>query len=308
MHISYSVIIPHRDSVELLRRAVKSIPERIDIQIIVVDNSPKPINLTSLIHREKGCFEILYSNCRHGAGHARNVGLTSAQGDWILFLDADDFYVSGAFEAFDKYVDTDFDIVYFSPTSVYSDTFNEAERHKVYEKLVSKFESGKEKTEDNLRYWFVSPWSKLIRHSLIQKYNIRFDEVPASNDLLFSIKSGHFAKKIYADNFPAYCITINKGSLTRTISKKNSRSRYCAYIRQYQFMVLIGRPDLRFRLLSTVLKSLRFGIKEFVWYISKAHKEKVNIFLGTNQWLSLVYKYCIRNKRNRYKNYTIIEN
>ena len=291
MNVTYSIIIPHRNSFELLKRAIASVPDRNDIQIIVIDNSPNELDFSSIEVGGNVKFTILYSSIEKGAGHARNVGLKEAIGEWLLFLDADDFFMNGAFEHFDKYIHSDYDIVYFSSTSLYSDTMKKAVRHKYYSRIVNDFAAGKEITEDKLRYTFVSPWSKLIRNKLIKENAIQFDEVPASNDLMFSIRSGYFAKKIHADNFPAYCITVNSGSLTTSISKKNNRSRFYVSIQQHKFMIAIGRSELRSHVFKTVIKSLRFGIKEFFWYVSLAKKEKVNIFLGINNRVKNLYQF-----------------
>lgn len=307
MEYTYTVIIPHRNSLNLLKNAVKSIPDRDDIQTIVIDNSPSELNF-DFLQKNKTNFTLLFSDPTAGAGHARNVGLKDARGKWILFLDADDFYNPGAFDHFDKYVNSEYDIIYFSTTSVFTDTKEKAERNIIYTKLISDFKNGKKGADDKLRYRFVSPWSKLIRRQLIEKNRIEFDEIPASNDLMFSIKSGHFAKKIWADSFPAYCVTINKGSLTRTINRTNSRSRYKAYISQYKFMSKVGKPNFRFRLMSTVLKSLKFGPKELFWYISVAFKERVNIFLGFYKYPVLIYRFFLENIKKRRDKYTIFEN
>ena len=40
--INYSIIIPHRNIPLLLRRCLDSIPRRMDIQIIVVDDNSDP--------------------------------------------------------------------------------------------------------------------------------------------------------------------------------------------------------------------------------------------------------------------------
>ena len=52
-NIKYSIIIPHYNTPELLLRCVTSIPERNDIQIIVVDdNSPDAIDYQNLFPSE----------------------------------------------------------------------------------------------------------------------------------------------------------------------------------------------------------------------------------------------------------------
>ena len=300
MTLNYSIIIPHRDSFELLKRALDSVPDRSDIQIIIIDNTPYNIDFSKLGEKRKNKCQILYSDPEKGAGHARNVGLKKVICKWLLFLDADDFFSPGAFEQFDKYINSKFDIIYFSVTSVFSDNLGKvAERHIPYAKLVSEFVKGGKNAEDKLRYWHVSPWSKLIRTKFVLENGIFFEEVPASNDLMFSVKTGHFADKIWADDFPAYIITVGPGSLTHTITVRNSRSRYCVFIRQYKFMEAIGKPDMRFNLMAYVLKSLRFGLNEFYWYLVTAHRKRVNIFLGSKRWpgvlLAYLFKGCKKN-------------
>ena len=44
--INYSVIIPHGKSLDTLSRAIDSVPQREDIEVIVVDNTPTPIAKT----------------------------------------------------------------------------------------------------------------------------------------------------------------------------------------------------------------------------------------------------------------------
>ena len=298
MHINYSIIIPHRASINLLKRAIDSIPDREDIQVLVIDNTPHQIDFSLLDSNRINKALFYYSDLEKGAGHARNIGLNYATGEWLLFLDADDFFTKEAFEHFDKYIHTDYDIIYFSSTSLSSDTLKKADRHKYYTRIVNDYVLGKENAEDKLRFTYSSPCSKLVKNKLIKENAIQFDEVPASNDLMFSIKSGYFANKVYADNFTAYCMTVNNGSLTRTITKKNSRSRYSVYIQQYKFMTAIGKPQFRFELMSVVINSLHFGVKEFFWYISKAHKEKVNIFLGVTRLPLTLINYFKKKRGN----------
>ena len=65
----FSIIIPHRGDVSLLERAIASVPVRDDIQLLVEEDTD-------------GC----------GAGYARNRALGKASGEWLLFLDSDDYF------------------------------------------------------------------------------------------------------------------------------------------------------------------------------------------------------------------------
>lgn len=280
---NYSVIIPHRNSVSKLKRAVASIPKREDIEVIVIDNSTVKVDLSFLENLNH--HKLLYSDITKGAGHARNIGLDASCAKWILFLDADDYFAKGAFGIIDNYISSSNDIVFFNVKSVNCKTGAVSERAVFYSNIIENYKSGINKSQDLLRYKFVTPWGKLFLRKFIFEKGIKFDEVPASNDMMFSIKTGHHAKKIDVSLNIIYVVTESNNSLTKTKTSKNQRSRFLVSIRQYHFMNSINRPDLRFYLLRQVLASIRFGVMEFFWYVSIVKKEKVNVFLGLNNLL-----------------------
>ena len=111
-----SVIIPCYRAEATLRRAVASALEGApaDLQLLLVeDGSPDgtgalcdqlaagDARITAL-HRPNG-----------GAGAARNTGLEAAQGDWVLFLDADDELLPGLWAALDALPVTDEAMILF---------------------------------------------------------------------------------------------------------------------------------------------------------------------------------------------------
>ena len=114
--INYSIIIPHKNTPELLQYCLDSIPVRDDVQVIVVDDN-SDVNIVDFEHFpqwEGKDYEVYPTKEGKGAGYARNIGLEHARGKWILFVDADDFLLSSMGEVFDAEKDTDADIVFFS--------------------------------------------------------------------------------------------------------------------------------------------------------------------------------------------------
>lgn len=279
--INYSIITPHFESLDVLRRAVDSIPERDDIELIIVDNSRTPIDTTLFSSRKN--VHIYYSPCGRGAGAARNAGLRQAQGKWLLFLDADDFFTPNAFEYIDKFMDSDADIVFFKTTSCYSDSLRPANRNEPTNNIIDLY--FKTKDDSALRYDWKAPWAKLIRHALVSINNICFDEVKASNDIMFSLKVGYYARTIAVSSDFIYCVTIHQGSLTLTPSLENLTARidvacrYNAFIKKHN----INYHQLSIMLfLSLIYKSYGFlpALRLLFFSIKKGN----NPFNGISRW------------------------
>ena len=100
MNINYSFIIPHKNCPDLLQRCVDSIPERDDVQIIVVDDNSDSNKKPALKERKNLQIILLDAAQSKGAGRARNVGLEHAKGKWLVFSDSDDFFVNNLSDLF----------------------------------------------------------------------------------------------------------------------------------------------------------------------------------------------------------------
>lgn len=292
---NYSVIIPHftKGGTELLDRAIFSVPKREDVEIIVVDNSSTPID--SGLYKSEPMVSIYFSDNSRGAGGARNVGLSKAQGRWLLFMDADDYFTPTAFESLDRFVESNNDIVFFKPTSVFSETNELAGRHLVFcEEIDEYLKTG---NEYDLRYReFDVPWAKMIKRTFVEENNIQFDEVPASNDVMFSLKTGIAAKKISASGDTVYCVTVTKGSITNVKSLRNLKSDFDVRIRKNALLVSHGLKR-ECSLLNPIVKSRRYGIKVMTSFIIKAIRTG-NLFVGYNRWISSLLH--LSNKKSEY--------
>lgn len=293
--INYSIIIPHKNCWDLLCRCVSSIPARSDIEVMIIDD-----NSTTFFSEEK--LHLLYPQlnlkvfCLHEskfAGGARNVGLVNSTGKWLVFADADDFFADGAFDIMDNYIDSEHDIIFFAHTAVYSDTLETAERLGYRLKYISEYVEHKtRKSEDYLRYLNHSPTSKMTRRKIVEENNLKFDEVPAANDAMFSVTTGYYARSIDAVNQTVYVATIRRDSITQTRNKTNDYSRYSVDISLYNFFRQKGLTHLYPFVTMRCINALRhYGVKEFYKYISLAYKHRVNIFLGITRRYNKKYKY-----------------
>lgn len=241
--INYSIIIPHKNIPSLLQRCLDSIPQRDDIQIVIVDDnsSSEKVNFDDFPAKNRKNTEVYFTKEGKGAGYARNVGLKHAIGKWLLFADADDFFNEGFLVHTDKYLDSDNDIIYWSINSVYSETLEPADRGVYINEYIMKAAQGDINSTDFVRYKFLYPSAKMIRKKLVDDNNIFFDEVPASNDTMFGVKVGSKAQKVAFDTFQLYCLTLRKNSLVTSYSYRNLKSRLNVSFVLYYYLKNIGK-------------------------------------------------------------------
>ena len=287
--INYSVIIPHftRSDTHLLERCVASIPDREDVQILIVDNSPIEIDANLFQHRKN--IQILYSEKSKGAGCARNVGLQYAVGKWLLFADSDDFFANSYWNVIDDILNkTTADIIYFNVDTVDSDTLCKTNRKSAIRinTLIKNFSERNDDSEDALRCNHTVPWGKVFRTSMVKEHSILFDEVPTSNDVIFSVIAGNTAREIVVSNELMYIVTSREGSLLTLKDKYSLRSRYEVAIRKSIYCQSIGKGKYVAFLGSSIKQAfMKYGFREGWWYINLLLSYHANPFWGLRKYV-----------------------
>ena len=187
-----SVIVPVYNVEQYLSKCIDSIlnQEFKDFELILIDdgssdNSGKICD-EYVIHNDK---VKVYHQINGGVSSARNKGLNEAQGDYICFIDADDYILPNYFTFINQNV-KNCDIIKFGTPNLHHFLF-------YYEFM------------DFLSSEYFSPtiWSYVIKRELIEKYNIRFPiNVTHSEDRSFLFKALLWVKKILVvnDNFYSY--------------------------------------------------------------------------------------------------------
>ncbi|GGJ98691.1 hypothetical protein GCM10007063_21220 [Lentibacillus kapialis] len=283
-----TIIIPHYHSTASLSRLIGTIPGSETIQIIVIDdhsdsNQQHELARICRHHAHKNLVVHYNEPGKKGAGACRNIGLNHAEGKWILFADADDYFTEGFYDRLQPYFQSSADIIFFKPTSIENDTGNRSDRHLSFVTLIDEVMRAprSEEAECSLRYKFVVPWSKLMRASFINDYQIQFDEVMSANDVMFSTKAGYHMTTFQVSDDVIYCATTTKGSLTKTLNDDIFNTRLDVFIRQYRFLQtrlsktafkklgLTGRPLL--------LKAADYGWKKVMTVFLKLKRQKVRL-------------------------------
>lgn len=282
--INYSIIIPHKNIPDLLRRCLNSIPRRDDIQIIVVDDNSdeNKVDFKHFPGVGEKCVEVYFTKEGRGAGYARNVGLRHAKGKWLLFADADDFYNQNFLKVLDLYIgDELLDILYFSVSSVDSETLEYSNRSGIISDLIAKYRGDENfDNEKLLRYTLWVPWNKMFNRNFVNACHLTFDEIISGNDAFFVVRAGYFARKIKVEYSELYCVTYRTSSLTYCPSKISLEDALDMRLRLNNFFTSIGENNMSVLLYGLViLGGKRYGVIEFLkLFVMVIRKRQLHLF------------------------------
>lgn len=222
---NYSFIIPHKNIPDLLIRCVSSIPRRDDVQIIIIDDNSDSsiVDFKNFPFLGEKNVEVIFDKSGKRQGHARNIGIDSAQGKWLVFADSDDFFLYSINKALDDNIENDADIVYFMSTLLDNDTylpyFNQ---NNLPNNSIKKYLNREEDGEHYVRFMYPAPWGKFYKSSLIRKHNIRFAEIERLEDAQFSYQCGYYADKIEVYGYSIYSYIKRRNTVTTEITASSS--------------------------------------------------------------------------------------
>lgn len=216
MNPKYSVIIPIFNAEKTLKRCLDSlVAERYpNMELILVNDGSKDSSL--IICQD---YAERFENVRvidkenGGVSTARNAGLDAAQGQYILFVDSDDYVPDNFFSILDATEPSD--LVRFSycvdagnSKRTVQHTPVEAEGREQIIPLVIDAICSKA---------LNPPWAKLYRRDIIEKYHIRFPVgASVAEDRVFNIKySMYIQSYAVSERILYYVSTENENSLTR---------------------------------------------------------------------------------------------
>ena len=115
--IKVSVIVPIYNVEKQLSRCIESLlkQELIDIQIILVnDGTPDSSGEIAKKYAVKYPYKIVYVEKENGGlSDARNVGVKYATGEYISFVDSDDYISDNLYKDLEKYIDQKYDMIKF---------------------------------------------------------------------------------------------------------------------------------------------------------------------------------------------------
>lgn len=220
-----SIIIPIYNAQNVIDRCIKSIiMEKLEnVQIVLIDDGSidKSYDICLEWKRKYDYINVIHTE-NNGVSAARNRGILEAQGEYILFLDADDWLINGWYKEINALVNKKYDLVLFSYKVIYEDKrknyevcpFCEGEikKNQVYESLA---------TTTYMNFC----WGKLIKRSFLCKNNILFSvEKKIGEDSEFQFEMLRYNPNIYYREFSIVSYYQNENSVMHKFEESKFKS------------------------------------------------------------------------------------
>lgn len=225
-----SIVVPVFNVEKYLSKCIESILVQsfTDFELLLIDDgsTDKSLDICRMYEVRDRRIHV-YRQSNSGPSKARNLGIAKAQGDFVIFIDSDDYVDSDYLLELTKY---DSDLV-SSGFKLWYSKDNRTE-YKSYDHF---FKATKEEHNINLaieegefKYLLAGPCCKLYRRSLLEKHHIFFDEgLTYGEDHLFNLCYLQYIEDIVLTPYAGYVYThYDKPSLTNRIIPYKEMNRY----------------------------------------------------------------------------------
>lgn len=249
METLITVVVPIYNVASYLERCIYSIIEAMNTahipkaEVILVDDGSTDDSgrIADKIAAGCSCMQVLHQG-NMGVAAARNLGMTHASGEWIYFMDGDDWLAEGAFEAICLAVNENpaADVVLFDAYKNYDG--REIKWEHFSEAYVWELEEELRRLQRAMLYYpkefpktkvpLAAPWDKVYRRAFLKEHNICFPEqLSVLDDMIFNMEAAGKARKIAYVKLPIYHYRYVADSITNCY--KQDRIRQDAKVWQY---------------------------------------------------------------------------
>lgn len=220
-----SIIVPVYNVEKYLPKCLESLIKQTlkDIEIICVNDGSMDNSLAILKEFASRDSRIrIIDNQHQGVAKTRNTGIEQSTGEYIGFVDSDD------------YIDIDFfEKLYNSATKSNSDiAIASILKHKnffnIYNAKYTKEETAitiqdKIKLCEDKKHFFFYAWNKIYHSGFIKENNIKFSEGQIYEDVMFAIKALYYSNKIISVYGTKYHYIEHENSLTKSKDKTGEK-------------------------------------------------------------------------------------
>lgn len=212
--VKVSVIVPVYNVEAYLEKCLDSLAKQTlkEIEIIVVNDGTKD-NSQDIIDKYQNKYPTIkgYIKENGGLSEARNYGIKKARGEYIAFVDGDDYVTYDMYEKmYNKAITNDFDVVVCDLNYVYDDKIIEVSSN------VDKDTTDIKKLYPNI---YATAWNKIYKKQLFEN-DIWFKKGVWFEDVEFLYKLLPYVKNIGVVKEPFNQYVQRPGSITYTFDKR----------------------------------------------------------------------------------------
>ena len=215
-----SIIVPVYNAAPHLAGCIQSIRRQryTNIEIILVNDGSKDVSLPicDMYAQVDSRIKVL-NKPNSGVSATRNMAIDQARGEYIQFVDSDDWLDPNATRLLvERAEETGSDLVISHYCRVDVDRMS---IHGFLDEvgILTQAELARQLMEEPASFYYGVMWNKLYRRSIIQQHDIRCSEdITWSEDFLFNLEYIRYAQKFCALQTPIYYYRKTEGSITAT--------------------------------------------------------------------------------------------
>ena len=248
-----SVIIPFYNEEQYIGDCLISLIKQTykNIEIICVDDgsTDKGAMIVKAIQQSDSRISLIQQE-NMNAGTARNVGFSKAKGEYVLFLDSDDFFSPLMVERMlNKALSTNSDIVFctgYGLNVITKETYMMPPVGKDNASFPNKEVFSSADTTDGIFQLSVTwAWDKMNRTDFIRKNDIFFQGTKVCNDLVFVCLSYLFGERITSVNQHFICHRTNIAcSILNTVQNGSVKHSICYVVDERVYFMRFLRRQL----------------------------------------------------------------
>lgn len=210
-----SVIVPVYNVEQYIKKCLNSLVEQTldDLEIIIVNDGSKD-NSKEIIEKfiEKYPSKIVYLEKKNGGlSDARNYGLPYAKGEYVAFLDSDDYVEKNMYK--DMY-----ELAKKENSDMVECDFYWEYSYKVKEDKGAMY-NGKKEMIEKVR---VVAWNKLIKKEILEKSQVKFPKGLRYEDVEFTYKLIPYIEKVSFIKKPLVHYVQRENSI---VNSQNERTK-----------------------------------------------------------------------------------
>lgn len=224
-----SVIIPVWNPGPDIIRCVESLRGQTfeDIEMIFVDDygTDGAMDVVRAAAKEDPRFRIIENGKNMGAGASRNAAIEAAQGEYLAFVDADDYVDSDFMEILYRKGKTEsLDIVKGSFLCETEDGTMASKAFKLNDSIQKGLKNG-----SPIFYCFIYEFQSALYHkNLFVNPDVRYGQTANGEDTTFLLKACHAAKSLGIDHRVAYHYLSRMSSASNSFSEESLKARLSA--------------------------------------------------------------------------------